>query len=176
MQYRSQIKPVLTMDSNILNMLREHFGVTEKYLSNSASTQTLTDCCHYPCKKEFYIVGDKKLYLNCGGDVITEIYEVISKYKKQYPELIDDDVNSVMEYNNDITRIEGVIADVKRGKRAKYAEVTGYDNKTYTIDENIFFQTINAENIISKGNHISFVIKSQGPKRTYIKDIMLIAP
>ena len=40
----SQIKPVLTMDSNILNMLREHFGVTEKYLSNSASTQTLTDC------------------------------------------------------------------------------------------------------------------------------------
>lgn len=98
--------------------------------------------------------------------MITETYEVISKYKKQYPELIDDDVNSVMEYNNDITRIEGVIADVKRGKRAKYAEVTGYDNKTYTIDENI----------ISKGNHISFVIKSQGPKRTYIKDIMLIAP
>lgn len=108
--------------------------------------------------------------------MITETYEVISKYKKQYPELIDDDVNSVMEYNNDITRIEGVIADVKRGKRAKYAEVTGYDNKTYTIDENIFSQTINAENIISKGNHISFVIKSQGPKRTYIKDIMLIAP
>ena len=345
----SQIKPVLTMDSNILNMLREHFGVTEKYLSNSASTQTLTDCAsrygfykeedrsdrswigiplwvHRRCldpmftisnrisyngfmvqgnpgngktgwfdvkgkandkyvkeqgefllkkikkmieenpaiidkkakdiiyvispftnvaymlsqklkgigftrfddhgkptnvgtihtfqgkeapivfmvlgadqqsagaarwavsepnmmnvaatraKKEFYIVGDKKLYLNCGGDVITETYEVISKYKKQYPELIDDDVNSVMEYNNDITRIEGVITDVKRGKRAKYAEVTGYDNKTYTIDENIFSQTINAENIISKGNHISFVIKSQGPKRTYIKDIMLIAP
>jgi hypothetical protein len=50
------------------------------------------------------------------------------------------------------------------------------DNKTYTIDENIFSQTTNAENIISKGNHISFVIKSQGPKRTYIKDIMLIAP
>jgi len=39
------------MNSNILNMLREHFGVTEKYLSNSASTQTLTDCCRYPCKK-----------------------------------------------------------------------------------------------------------------------------
>lgn len=39
------------MDSNILNMLREHFGVTEKYLSNFASTQTLTECCRYPCKK-----------------------------------------------------------------------------------------------------------------------------
>lgn len=143
------------------------WAVSEPNMMNVATTRA---------KKEFYIVGDKKLYLNCGGDVITETYEVISKYKKQYPELIDDDVNSVMEYNNDITRIEGVITDVKRGKRAKYAEVTGYDNKTYTIDENIFSQTINAENIISKGNHISFVIKSQGPKRTYIKDIMLIAP
>lgn len=70
MQYRSQIKPVFTMDSNILNMLREHFGVTEKYLSNSASTQTLTDCSATRAKKEFYIVGDKKLYLNCGGDTL----------------------------------------------------------------------------------------------------------
>lgn len=34
--------------------------------------------------------------------MITETYEVISKYKKQYPELIDDDVNSIMEYTNDI--------------------------------------------------------------------------
>ena len=55
------------MDSNILNMLREHFGVTEKYLSNSASTQTLTDCAATRAKKEFYIVGDKKFYMICGG-------------------------------------------------------------------------------------------------------------
>lgn len=39
----SQIKPVLTLDSNVLGMLRKHFEVTEKYLSDSASTQTLVD-------------------------------------------------------------------------------------------------------------------------------------
>ena len=38
-----QIKPVLTLDSNALNVLRNHFGVTEKYLSSSASVQTLVD-------------------------------------------------------------------------------------------------------------------------------------
>ena len=53
-------------------------------------------------KTNFILLEIKKLYLNCGGDVNTETYEVISKYKKQYPELIDDDVNSVIEYNNDI--------------------------------------------------------------------------
>lgn len=51
------------MDSNILNMLREHFGVTEKYLSNSASTQTLTECCRYPCKKKNFILLEIKNYI-----------------------------------------------------------------------------------------------------------------
>lgn len=39
----SQIKPVLTLDSAVLRMLGEHYNVTEKYLSDSASTQTLVD-------------------------------------------------------------------------------------------------------------------------------------
>ncbi|MBQ8568854.1 MAG: ATP-binding protein [Oscillospiraceae bacterium] len=39
----SQIKPVLTVDASVLSMLCRHFGVTEKYLSESASTQTLVD-------------------------------------------------------------------------------------------------------------------------------------
>ena len=38
-----QIPPVLTLDSNALYMLSRHFKVTEKYLSASASVQTLTD-------------------------------------------------------------------------------------------------------------------------------------
>ena len=38
-----QIKPVLTLDSNTLYMLGERFGVTEKYLSASASVQILAD-------------------------------------------------------------------------------------------------------------------------------------
>lgn len=39
----SQIKPVLTLDSSVLNMLGEHYGVSQKYLSENASTQTLVD-------------------------------------------------------------------------------------------------------------------------------------
>lgn len=39
----SQIKPVLTLDSNVLSMLGEHFSVSKKYLSNASSTQTLID-------------------------------------------------------------------------------------------------------------------------------------
>lgn len=39
----SQIKPVLTLDSNVLGMLGEHFDVSKKYLSNSTSTQMLAD-------------------------------------------------------------------------------------------------------------------------------------
>lgn len=39
----SQIKPVLTLDSNVLSMLGEHFKVSKKYLSNTTSTQTLVD-------------------------------------------------------------------------------------------------------------------------------------
>lgn len=38
-----QIKPVLTLDSNVLNMLGEHFEVSKRYLSNTVSTQTLVD-------------------------------------------------------------------------------------------------------------------------------------
>lgn len=39
----SQIKPVLTLDSSVLNMLGDYYGVSRKYLSEDASTQTLMD-------------------------------------------------------------------------------------------------------------------------------------
>lgn len=39
----SQIKPVLTLDSSVLNMLGEYYGVSQQYLSENASTQTLVD-------------------------------------------------------------------------------------------------------------------------------------
>ncbi|SDA26684.1 Part of AAA domain-containing protein [Ruminococcus sp. YE71] len=39
----SQIKPVLTLDGSVLKMLGRHFGVSEKYLSENASAQTLVD-------------------------------------------------------------------------------------------------------------------------------------
>lgn len=39
----SQIKPVLTLEAGILDMLGKHYGVSQKYLSENASVQTLTD-------------------------------------------------------------------------------------------------------------------------------------
>lgn len=39
----AQIKPVLTLEPGVLSVLRNYFEVTEKYLSDSASTQTLVD-------------------------------------------------------------------------------------------------------------------------------------
>ena len=39
----AQIKPVLPLDSSILSMLGIHYGVSNKYLSDSASVQTLVD-------------------------------------------------------------------------------------------------------------------------------------
>lgn len=39
----SQIKPVLTIDSNVLNLVGRHYEVNEKFVSADASTQTLVD-------------------------------------------------------------------------------------------------------------------------------------
>lgn len=43
-------------------------------------------------KEEFYIIGDKSLYLGLGCDVATSTNRIIRQYKKQFPELVDDDV------------------------------------------------------------------------------------
>ena len=39
----SQIKPVLTLDSNMMNLIARKYQVDERYISNSASTQSLID-------------------------------------------------------------------------------------------------------------------------------------
>lgn len=39
----SQIKPVLTLDSSVLNLLGQHYRVNEKFVSSEASTQTIVD-------------------------------------------------------------------------------------------------------------------------------------
>ncbi|MDZ5711340.1 DEAD/DEAH box helicase [Jeotgalibacillus haloalkalitolerans] len=39
----SQIKPVLTLDSNVLSLIGRHHNVNEKFISTDASTQTIVD-------------------------------------------------------------------------------------------------------------------------------------
>lgn len=39
----SQIKPVMTLDANVLNVIRKHYKVNEKFISSDSSTQTILD-------------------------------------------------------------------------------------------------------------------------------------
>ncbi len=94
-----QIKPVLTLDSNILNMLGEYYGVSQKYLSENASTQTLMDAVsqygfykdynrenwigiplwvHRRCKYPMFDIANKISY--CGNMVQGEKANGISEW------------------------------------------------------------------------------------------------
>ena len=41
-------------------------------------------------KKEFYIIGDRKLYSGLGCEVITKVNNVIIEYGNKHPELVDE--------------------------------------------------------------------------------------
>ena len=41
-------------------------------------------------KKEFYIIGDRKLYKSLGSEVITKVNNVITEYGNEHPELVDE--------------------------------------------------------------------------------------
>ena len=41
-------------------------------------------------KKEFYIIGDRKLYSGLGCEVITKVNNIITEYGNKHPELIDE--------------------------------------------------------------------------------------
>lgn len=39
-------------------------------------------------KEEFYIIGDRKLYLGLGCDVVTDTDRILRQYKEQHPGLV----------------------------------------------------------------------------------------
>ena len=55
------------------------WAVAEPNMMNVAATRA---------KKNFYIVGDKDLYLNLGNDIAKKTYEVIMQYQKAHPEKV----------------------------------------------------------------------------------------
>ncbi len=133
-------------------------------------------------KKEFYIIGDKKLYLDIGSGVVLNTYKVINQYKKDHPELIDEDVKFVAYTNSatdtdmrgivvdSVERLRGKVRYVGNGKRAKYAYVEGDDGKEYTITEHIYKKTENADVVIKAENYITFVPK-QSDKSVWATEI-----
>ena len=55
------------------------WAVAEPNMMNVAATRA---------KKNFYIVGDKDLYLNLGNDIAKKTYEVIMQYQKAHTEKV----------------------------------------------------------------------------------------
>lgn len=170
------------------------WAVSEPNMMNVAATRA---------KKEFYIIGDKKLYLGLGCDVATETNRIIGQYKKQFPDLVDDDVNPArgekielsskeepVQMNQvqkaephaqaaemhtsvpkeDVKRVTGTIRYIGKGTKNSYAYVAGDDGKEYSITESIYSETDHAEEVIQKGNKISFVPK-EGKKKPLATDV-----
>lgn len=166
------------------------WAVSEPNMMNVAATRA---------KKEFYIIGDRKLYLGLGCDVVTDTDRIIRQYKKQFPDLVDDDVNPAMAKmseearsqmnqandtesyaqtdetqvlitESDFKRVTGTISYVGKGAKSFYAYVAGDDGKEYSITENIYSETDHAKEVIQKGNMISFVPK-EGKKKPYATDV-----
>lgn len=126
----AQIKPVLTLDSSILHLLGKHYEVSDKYLSDTASTQTLVDdisrygfykeqdkwigiplWVHRRCKNPMFDVSNAISY---GGNMVqsTDIpgkacwYDVSGnasdKYVKEQGEFLRNKISELMTQNPDI--------------------------------------------------------------------------
>lgn len=135
------------------------WAVTEANILNVAATRA---------KEEFYIIGDRKLYLGLGCDVVIDTDRIIKQYKKQYPDFVDDQVHETKLQvkiaetqmpvtDTDLRRITGTINYVGKGRKSFYAYVTGNDGKEYSITESIYSKMDRAAKVIQKGNKISFV-------------------
>ncbi len=81
----AQIKPVLTLDSKILGLLRNHYDVSEKYISDNASVQTLVDSA-----------GEYGFYKDCDEDSWIGIPLWVHR-RCQYPMF---DISNRISYND----------------------------------------------------------------------------
>lgn len=142
------------------------WAVTEANILNVAVTRA---------KEEFYIIGDRKLYLGLGCDVVTNTDKIIRQYKIQHPDLVEEQVRRIQPHGQaaetqasvtdaELRRVTGTVKYVGKGTKSFYAYVTGTDGKEYSITENIYSGTDRAREVIRKGNRISFV-PEEGKKK-----------
>ena len=152
----SQIKPVLALDSSILSILREHYGVYEKYISEEASTQTLIDeiskygfykqddktdwigiplWVHRRCQSPMFDISNKISY---GGNMVqavpkngkSEWYDcggkAQDKYVSEQGEFLKEKIQKMIEANKDI---------IDRGKDDIIYVITPFRNVAYQLSE-----------------------------------------
>ncbi len=167
------------------------WAVSEPNMMNVAATRA---------KKEFYIIGDRKLYLGLGCDIAAETDRIIRQYKKQHPDLVEEMINPIAAKGAEtlpetaepqsesasvadscartaeapaearIRRMTGKVKFVGKGSRSFYAYVAGDDGREYSITETVYSETERAGEVIQKGRKISFVPKN-GQRKPLAADV-----
>ena len=142
------------------------WAVGEPNMMNVAATRA---------KEEFYVIGDRELYRSLGSEVANNTMAVIQRYGKEHPELVDNDISDIKSEtvisppkskadtsDKQPERIVGQVLNVNtnRSTNRKYAYVKGNNGIRYTITEQIYSETKNADSIICQGRYITFVAKS----------------
>lgn len=95
------------------------WAVTEANILNVAVTRA---------KEEFYIIGDRKLYLGLGCDAVTDTDKIIRQYKKQHPDLVEEQVHRIQPHGQaaetqasvtdaDLRRVTGTVKYVGKGTK-----------------------------------------------------------
>lgn len=155
----AQIKPVLTLDSYILSLLRQKYGVGQAYLSEDASTQTLIDSAsqygfykninnpedwigiplwvHRRCKYPMFNISNEISY---GGNMVqgnksdgkAEWYDVggsaDNKYVKEQGELLVEKIKKLAETNKDI---------LDKTKKDQVYVISPFKNVAYKLSEKL---------------------------------------
>lgn len=142
------------------------WAVSEANIMNVAATRA---------KEEFYIIGDRKLYLRLGCSVATDTDYIIRQYKKQHPELVYDyaykaepctqgNDKQMSVIDEGLKRMTGTVKYIGKGTKSFYAYVTGIDRKEYYITESTYSKTERAIEVIQRGKKISFIPKEEKKK------------
>lgn len=151
----AQIKPVLTLDSAILRMLGEHYGVSKEYLSDEASTQTLVDdisrygfCngdkwigiplwVHRRCRNPMFDISNAISY---GGNMVQSTdtpgkafwFDIsgnaIDKYVKEQGEFLRNKISELVKQNPDIN---------DKTKKDTIYVITPFKNVAYCLSQEL---------------------------------------
>lgn len=155
----AQIKPVLTLDSYILSLLGQNYGVGEAYLSEDASTQTLIDnvsqygfykdlnnpedwigiplWVHRRCKYPMFNISNEISY---GGNMVqgnksdgkAQWYDVggsaDNKYVKEQGDLLVQKIRELSEHNEDI---------LDKSKKDQVYVISPFKNVAYNLSRKL---------------------------------------